>query len=306
MIENYIKKLIENLPEKNDIETRVPQRIDLVLDGGVFNGSYLVGALYFLKEMEKQNFIIIERISGCSIGSIVGLLYLLDSLDLFEYLYKLLLDFLKKNYNLSIIKNLKIYLKDRITPDICNKVNHKLYINYNNIKYNKKEVKSIYKDIDEIIDTIIKSCYIPFLIDNNLLYKQKYIDGINPYIFEKVKCKKILFIDLYGFDKIGQIVNIKNEKTNFHRILSGLLDIHTFYIKQTNTQMCSYVDDWNIINRFCYSLKLLIEKLIVFIIYSIFYLKKYIPLDYKNNIFFKIFVKIIQDIFIILLENYCL
>lgn len=304
MIETYIKKLIKNLPQKNG--TNIPQRIDLVLDGGIFNGSYLVGALYFLKEMEKKNYIIIERISGCSIGSITGLLYLIDSLDIVEQLYIHLLNCLKKNYNLSIIKDLKIYLKDRITEDICDKVNHKLYINYNNISDNKKHVKKVYKDVDELIDTIIKSCYIPFFIDNNLLYKEKYIDGLNPYIFEKEHGKKILFIDLYGFDKIFQTLNVKNEKTNFHRILSGLLDIHTFYIKQSNTYMCSYVDEWNIINRFLYSIKLCIEKIIIYLVISIVFIQKYIPDEWKRNILYKIIVKICQDIFIILFENYCL
>jgi len=304
MIETYIKKLIKNLPEKNG--TNIPQRIDLVLDGGIFNGSYLVGALYFLKEMEKKNYIIIERISGCSIGSITGLLYLIDSLDIVEQLYIHLLNCLKKNYNLSMIKDLKIYLKDRITEDICDKVNNKLYINYNNISDNKKHVKKVYKDVDELIDTIIKSCYIPFFIDNNLLYKEKYIDGLNPYIFEKEHGKKILFIDLYGFDKIFQTLNVKNEKTNFHRILSGLLDIHTFYIKQSNTYMCSYVDEWNIINRFLYSIKLCIEKIIIYLVISIVFIQKYIPDEWKRNILYKIIVKICQDIFIILFENYCL
>lgn len=304
MIETYVKKLIKNLPEKNGIN--IPQRIDLVLDGGIFNGSYLVGSLYFLKEMEKKKYIIIERISGCSIGSITGLLYLIDSLDIVEQLYIHLINCLKKNYNLSIIKDLKIYLKDRITEDICDKVNHKLYINYNNISDNKKHVKKVYKDVDELIDTIIKSCYIPFFTDNNLLYKEKYIDGLNPYIFEKEHGKKILFIELYGFDKIFQTLNVKNEKTNFHRILSGLLDIHTFYIKQSNTYMCSYVDEWNIINRFLYYIKLCIEKIIIYLVISIVFIQKYIPDEWKRYIFYKIIVKIYQDIFIILFENYCL
>ena len=56
MIHEYVIKLIDNLPDdiKNVPE---PVVIDLVLDGGVFNGSYLVGALYFLKEMEKRKYI---------------------------------------------------------------------------------------------------------------------------------------------------------------------------------------------------------------------------------------------------------
>ena len=47
-IDHYVSKLIDNLPDTIKNKT---QNIDLVLDGGVFNGSYLVGILYFLKEM---------------------------------------------------------------------------------------------------------------------------------------------------------------------------------------------------------------------------------------------------------------
>ena len=64
MIDNYVNKFIENLPD----DSKKLQRIDLVLDGGIFNGSYLIGALYFLREMEKRKYVTIERISGCSVG----------------------------------------------------------------------------------------------------------------------------------------------------------------------------------------------------------------------------------------------
>jgi len=60
MIHTYVKKLIENLPE-NITQKKEPLILDLVLDGGAFNGSYLVGALYFLKEMERLNYVKIEE-----------------------------------------------------------------------------------------------------------------------------------------------------------------------------------------------------------------------------------------------------
>ena len=99
MIQEYVNKLIENLPD--DIKNgENPLHIDLVLDGGVFNGSYLVGALYFLKEMEKRNYIKIERISGCSVGSIVAFLYYIDGLHLMHKLY----DIVNKDFRETYIK----------------------------------------------------------------------------------------------------------------------------------------------------------------------------------------------------------
>jgi hypothetical protein len=301
MIDEYVNKLIENLP--NDIKNQ--QRIDLVLDGGLFNGSYLVGALFFLKEMEKRKYVKIERISGCSIGSTVAFLYYIDALDLFSKLYELTKnEFKKKKFNITVIKKLKYHLNDKIPHDICSKINGKLFICYNDIKNNKKIVKSSYKDIDDVIDTIVKSCYVPFLIDNDIIYKKKYIDGINAYIFKKEPNKKILHMELFSLDKISYAINIKNENSNFHRIMSGMLDIHCFFIKKSSTYMCSYVEDWNVINKFNYNVKILLEKIITYILYLINYFKKYLPKDIKQNLFVKIISKIAFDIFSIILENY--
>lgn len=305
MIQQYINKLIENLPE--DIKnTNKPIVIDLVLDGGVFNGSYLIGALYFLKEMEKRNYIKVDRISGCSIGSVVAFLYFIDGLDFMTKLYTVVQDDFKKCYNLKIMKTLKDMLKDSVPEDICKKVNNKLFICYNNIVKGKKIVKSRYKNQDEIFNSIIKSCFIPYLFDGNYLYENKYIDGINPYIFNKEPNKKILYLDLFGYDKIGNLINIKNEKSNFHRVLSGLLDIHSFFIKKTSTQMCSYVNDWNYLNIGFNFIKFFIEKICIYATYIFIFIKNNISNKQKNSFLFKIISKIFQDIIILILETYCL
>jgi len=305
MIEEYVNKLIENLP--NNLKTiNKPQKIDIVLDSGAFNGSYLVGALYFLKEMEKRKYIKIERISGSSIGSIVAFLYFIDHLELMSSLYSNVNNNFKEKYNLTIIKNIKHLINDYIPKDICKRVKNRLYICYNDLKKNKKTVKSKFKNVDEIYDSIIKSCYIPVILDGNLLYKNRYIDGMNPYIFEHCSDKKILFLDLLGYDKMFNLFNIKNEKTNYHRVLAGLLDIHNFYIKQSNTQMCSYVNNWSISNRLFYNVKLYIEKIFIYAVCLVVYIKKYIPNEFENSLTYKILSKILNDIFIILLETYCI
>jgi len=305
MVQEYVNKLIENLPDEIKTTT-TPLVIDLVLDGGVFNGSYLVGALFFLKEMEKRSFIKIDRISGCSIGSIVGFLYFIDRLDLMSKLYAIVHDDFKKCYNLSIIKELKNILAEYIPNDICDKINHKFFISYNNIKKGTKVIKSTYKDVDEIINTIIRSSFVPYLIDGNILYQNKAIDGITPYVFKVEAGKKILYLDLFGYDKIGNLLNVKNEKTNYHRVLSGLLDIHSFFIKQSSTQMCSYVNDWNISNISFNYIKILVERICILSIHILIYIKKVAPREFQVTIIYKILSKILQDIFIIILETYCL
>lgn len=299
-VNKYTNNLIDNMP----IEITKPIKIDLVLDGGMFNGSYLVGALYFIKEMERRKYIKIDRISGCSVGSIVGLLYYIDSLDIMHELYNIIQQEFKSTHTLSTIKSLKKYLHTRIPNNICSIINKKLYICYNDIINQKKIIKSTYTSIDDILDTIIKSCYVPLLIDTKLLYKHKYIDGINAYIFNRVKHKKILHMELLSYDKFINSVNIKNENTNIHRILYGLLDIYTFFIKKSSTHMCSYVENWSIINNINYKIKLLVEQLIIKIILFIIYLKKYTSKKLHNSLIIKMFLKIISSIFSVILDNY--
>jgi hypothetical protein len=304
MINEYVIKLIENLPD--DIKNvKEPIKMDVVLDGGIFNGSYHVGALYFLKEMENRKYIKIERISGCSVGSIVGFLYFIDSLDLMPKLYDLINKEFRQTYNLKLITELKKHLSERIPNDICERVNGRLFITYNNIKKGTKPVKSVYKDADDIINTIIKSSYIPYLIDGNVLYENKSVDGITPFIF-KEREKKILYLDLFGSDKLGNLLNVKNEKSNYHRILSGLLDIHSFFIKKSNTPMCSYVNDWSYSNICFNHIKNIIERICIYLIHILLYVKTHISDEFKETVIYKILSKISYDIFIIILENYCL
>jgi len=291
-----INTLIEELP--NEVKkTENPIEIDLVLDGGAFNGSYLIGALYFLKEMENRNFIKIKRISGCSIGSLIGFLYIINKLDLVSELYNILIESFKENYNFEIFKQLKKYLSDKIpyeNDNICNIVNNILFIKYNNIQTGIQKVKCKYKNINDIINTIIRSSFVPYLTDGNIAYKNKYIDGFNPYFFKKKRNRKILFLDLSGPDKLTYIINIKNEKTNLYRILYGILDIHIFLTKQKETFMCSYVDEWGYINNTRYLIRYFLEKIICFISYYIILIKKYIDThlidkniyEFINNIIF--------------------
>ena len=307
MIHEYVKKLVDNLPE--NIKNK-PIKIDLILDGGVFNGSYLIGALYFLKEMEKRKYIKIQRISGCSIGSIASFLYYIDCLDLFQQIYTNVFHDFKKNYHLKNIMYLQSYLESYIPENICERVNKKMYVTYYNIQKKKKIVKNTYKNKEEIIRTLIKSCYVPFLIDGNLLHKEKYMDGINPYIFKKTinhekQERKILYLDLFGYDKLTHLLNIKNEKTNFHRILSGLLDIHNFYIKQSHTQMCSYVDQWSLLHSFHHFLKQIIEQICLYSVYTYLYIQKHLPCDVPNHLIYRIITKVVYEIYVCLLENYC-
>jgi hypothetical protein len=301
MIEKYVDKLIKNLPK----ESKVSQKLDIVFDGGAFNGSYLVGAAYFLKSMESKSYIEIDRMSACSIGSFVSLLYVADCLEIFTDLYQMLMNHFKTNHQLNNFDAICKKIEPRLPKNICHLMTNKVYISFYDLKKNKKIVKHKYKSLQDIFDTIYKSSFVPFLMDGNILHKGRYFDGVSPFIFKKEPDKKILFLDLFGYDKIGNLLNIKNEKTNYHRILSGLLDIHDFYIKQSNTHMCSYVNEWGFLNQTHFIIKKLVEYFVFYFIRVYIYIKNNIPDVFHENIISKIVAKIMKDIYIILIENYC-
>ena len=52
----FVNALIDNIDKEN-----IPKEIDLILDGGAFNGMYMLGSVFYLKEMERREKIKIKR-----------------------------------------------------------------------------------------------------------------------------------------------------------------------------------------------------------------------------------------------------
>jgi len=182
---------------------------------------------------------------------------------------------------------------------------NKVYTTFHDLKTRKKIVKSKYNSLDDIFEIIYRSCFVPILMDGNILYKNRYTDGFNPFIFKKEPKKEILFLNLINYNKVNSLFSIKNEKTNYHRILAGLLDIHNFYIKESATQMCSYVSQWGLLDNLHFQIKKIFENLILKLIIFYIYLKKNISLDLFDNIWGKIIGKVAKDIYFTLIEHYC-
>ena len=112
-MEDCATKFINNLPD-HLLNIKTPMNLDLVLEGGLFNGSFHVGVLFFLKAMEKRNIVKVERISGVSIGAILSLLYFSNNLHLISDLYKLLYIDFKNNHKFKLIKQLLTSLNSKI------------------------------------------------------------------------------------------------------------------------------------------------------------------------------------------------
>ena len=102
----YIQNLVNNIPQREK-----PLVLDVVLEGGAFNGAYLYGALQFLKELKKKNHVIIRRMSGCSIGAILAFLFSVNKLEQIEQYYVKLRNHLQKHLNIKITKNFMLVKK---------------------------------------------------------------------------------------------------------------------------------------------------------------------------------------------------
>ena len=131
-----MKQIINNLI--NNISS-IPCRkqIDLVLDGGAFNGSYMIGSLLYFKELEKRNILHIDRISGCSIGSLLGCLYIANKLDIHETFYKIIRSSLVKG-NLTYYYNVLLIIKSKVDKNFYLLCNKRLYITFYNITKKNK------------------------------------------------------------------------------------------------------------------------------------------------------------------------
>lgn len=270
-METYINKLIENIPNQSY------GNINLILDGGAFSGSYILGGLLYLKQMELRNKIKIDKLSGTSIGSILCVLYKMNNLEYASNVYSNIRDYYKENGNLHILSDTMNNIRKRMKPTFYKKCNYKVYITYYDISKNMHVIKKKYYNNKDLCDSIIKSCYIPYICGENFYYKGKYIDGLQPYLFED---KRSLFMNLSMDYKIMYgILNIKNEVNNIERVMNGILNIHNFFSNKKSTNMCFYVDKMSYIQKILHSIRVFIIYLIISGFSFIYYVHKTFNMD---------------------------
>jgi hypothetical protein len=281
----YINKLINNLPNKKFGD------VDLVLDGGAFSGSYILGTLYYIKALEKQNKIKINKMSGCSIGSILCILYKLNELDYCCEVYTKIREYFKINGNLFIITEIMNELLEKMPKDFYKLCNNKIYLSYYNIENNSYVVKKKFKSNKDIAETILRSSYIPFICGTYVLHRNKYLDGLKPHVF---KGNKTLFINLcMDYKCISGMMNIKNEVNNMERILSGVLDIHKLFITNIPTNMCYFIDNM----RFSQKILHIFRLILIYVMTSLSYLIYHgcnVLKSYPNLTKYSYFLKIIK------------
>jgi len=270
----YIKTLIDNVNIEN-----IPKDIDIIFDGGAFNGGMGFGIALYLKELEIKHNIKVSRVSGCSIGSIIALSYLIDlNYDINDVFISTCKNF-KKTFNLSVFKShIKKIIYDNLTDDLSS-INNKLYITYYDAINYKHIMVCEYENREHLLECLMRSCHIPYITSNVFKYDNKYIDGIAPHIFRDGE-REILFIKMITFKNYRRIFNIRNEQNVNPRMIIGVNDINNF-LTIGKSDMCSYFKNWSYISILLLRLRLLIVFIILWIVEILTYIKCSIP----NNIF---------------------
>lgn len=290
MLSQYIDNLIKNIPKR-----KTPYELDVVLEGGVFNGSYELGILIFLKALEKKNYLKINRLSGTSIGAVAAFKYLTDNLDTSMQNYERFRNHIRTHFNLNILKQIIDDDIAAMSPEVFERIkNDILYINYFDVEKKEQILESRYTSKKHLRDTILKSCHLPFLSDGSCCVQENgrlLLDGGLPYIFperERRLNKRILYISISGASKIKTMFNTKNEKTIHGRFLEGVLDVYNFLLKEKKTAMCSFVDTWALQEFMLLRFKHGIITIAVYIIYLLIIIGRWVvPLAEKNELYHK-------------------
>jgi hypothetical protein len=308
MLQKYINQLVNNIPNqyltKLQGTTNKPLKVDIVFEGGVFNGSYQLGFLNYIKQMEKKQFLKVKRVSGCSIGSIMAFLYFtnISINDSINFITNIIYKHVKKHYNMDIFNDVFAFLTKQLPANFLDTINGKLFITYNDISKGKQFVKSTYSSIDELFDVIRRSCYIPYVIDKSIFYNGKYVDGLYPYIFKPKKNRKIINVNIINLKKVCSLISIKNEKNNIHRVIDGIIDTHTFFSSNYYSNMCSYIDDQTIITQLQNFLLIKFYQLSILFLHYFYVLNKLFKKLIKTNYDIK---KMVHILYTFLFKSIC-
>ena len=287
MLKNYLHALIDNLDKD-----KIPKKLNIILDGGAFNGGYMYGILLYLKELENLNYTIIEKISGCSIGAVLGVFFLSNILEENINIYDDILSHFRKNHNLLNTRNILTTSLEKIDLSL---INDKIFINYYNITTMENVVVSHFENKEELIEVLIRSAHIPYIIDGNILYKNKFLDGITPYIFP-VSSGKTLYISSIIFNKLKYIFYLKNEVNIWTRLLTGVMDANSFF-SNNDSEHCSYINNWTMTNFILFRFREIITFFIISVLYIFIYLNNKVPTEITSNIFILRFCSILEMLY---------
>ena len=299
---DFIKNLVDNYQMPKE-----PIEIDLVLEGGACNIGYLLGSLLLIKELEKKGYFNVGRISGCSAGAIMAFYYKTDNLNLWINDYKVIKNHFKNNLNLSALKDLLEKAGENITDELFKKIKkNQLYINYHDSSYNQI-LKKEYESKKDIIDAILKSSHLPYLM-NSEKYNNNCLDGGFPYIFSERgrEDKKIMYLSIANRYFLTGLLKVKNELNVYGRVIEGALEMHKFILYDKHSYMGSYVNNWGLIEYIGLRLNELIFYVFLYTLFLLDYIRNQIYPKVKHIFIIKKIHDLIKKTTVDIMMSYCI
>lgn len=284
LLDIYIETLVNrvNNTEYNDT---IPTSLDVVFDGGAFNGGMGLGVAMYLKQLERLNRISVRRVSGCSIGSIIALYYLVN-ID-YKDINKMFLDIrncFQENFNLTRYKHcVRRFIYSNMSDDLSS-INNVLHITYYDLDSAKQIVQNQFENREDLLESIMKSSHLPFISNREFKYQGRYIDGITPYIFHDNK-RPVLFVMIITKSNYWRVFNTSKEDSINERLLLGINDIDAFF-NDTESHMCSYYNDWSFFSTISLRVREIIILSVIAMIEIYYSIYKYIPLLIKETTIF--------------------
>ena len=243
LVRSFARTVIPNVNP-----SRVPKEINVSFDGGAFNGFYGLGVGLYLKELEASGMTVVKKVSGVSAGSMLALWYILEKpkTDINRTFVEMA-DHFNTHHNLRIYKRqVRRIVKDNFATDNLSILDDRLFISYYDIKECCRVTVSKYTSRKHLVDTIVQSSHIPFIVTKNMAYKNRYIDGMRPTLFDAET--RTLFVKLTTMSKLARMFYTGTEVNMFHRVIIGIADANDFFTTG-NSDMCSFVDEWSTLSK---------------------------------------------------------
>ena len=241
MFSENIKNLLENITKPDE-----PESMTLVCEGGAFLGAYQNGALQVVREMERQEYVKVNRISGVSVGALNAFMYSIDRLDILSDTINIIKEDIREHYQITKIKEILFDIINTIDDDVFDSLQNKLYITYYSLDTCKQVVCSSFQTREKLVDVLLSSCNIPLLMKDISNSEIKTFDGITPFIFPQTPNEKCLFLSLTHMDWMKYALFSRGEETFTARIMHGILDAYEFFHKKKATKICSFVNSWSL------------------------------------------------------------
>lgn len=277
----YIENLANNYPQLNK-----PIELDIIIEGGLFNGMYSCGALLLIKQLERKKYFRVNRISGASIGSIMGYYYFTDTVNEFAKDFIDLRSSFQKDVHFHKIEEIATNNLNKLDESKLELLNDKLFITY--VKNGEETTQQHFESRDDLKRAILKSIQIPYLTCNSFFREygdDKYLDGGVPFIFNERTYKRDKYILYLNNSSVKTMFTVKNEINAHGRILEGALDAHNFFLHKNRGFLCSYIHEWNTHDFVVLRLKQLMYKLLIVVCWF-FYKNHDLFVYYFDKIYF--------------------